>query len=464
MSKNKNNQTFWSKRVKNNKGSLYQRYGSSIDIDKKLFREDIMTSIAHVEMLFKQKIINFRSKNKIVYGLQKIEKEIEKGKFKFDKKFEDIHMNIEKRLFEIIGDEAGLLHTGRSRNDQVVTDLKIWMRKSIFKIENSLNSLMKSIINLSEKNIYSVMPGFTHLKNAQPISFSHYLLSYIEMFKRDKKKFSNCLESLDENPLGSAAFAGTTFNIDRNFTTKKLGFKQPTSNSLDAVGDRDFVLDYLYTIATCSIHMSRVAEDIIFWNSDALNFIKLKDKSVTGSSIMPQKRNPDPLEYIRGKSAISIGNLISMMAILKGLPSSYFKDLQDDKEIVFKSDELICLCLNILNEVFKNIIINKSTMSEATKKGYILATDIADFFVKSSGLSFREAYTKTANIVNYSEKKNKALQDLSIKEIQKIVPNASEDIFNILNIEKSVESKKSFGGTSFYNIKKMIRKYKKEIK
>ena len=210
--------------------------------------------------------------------------------------------------------------------------------------------------------------------------------------------------------------------------------------------------------------MSRVAEDIIFWNSDALNFIKLKDKSVTGSSIMPQKRNPDPLEYIRGKSAISIGNLISMMAILKGLPSSYFKDLQDDKEIVFKSDELICLCLNILNEVFKNIIINKSTMSEATKKGYILATDIADFFVKSSGLSFREAYTKTANIVNYSEKKNKALQDLSIKEIQKIVPNASEDIFNILNIEKSVESKKSFGGTSFYNIKKMIRKYKKEIK
>ena len=284
------------------------------------------------------------------------------------------------------------------------------------------------------------------------------------MFKRDKKKFSNCLESLDENPLGSAAFAGTTFNIDRNFTTKKLGFKQPTSNSLDAVGDRDFVLDYLYTIATCSIHMSRVAEDIIFWNSDALNFIKLKDKSVTGSSIMPQKRNPDPLEYIRGKSAISIGNLISMMAILKGLPSSYFKDLQDDKEIVFKSDELICLCLNILNEVFKNIIINKSTMSEATKKGYILATDIADFFVKSSGLSFREAYTKTANIVNYSEKKNKALQDLSIKEIQKIVPNASEDIFNILNIEKSVESKKSFGGTSFYNIKKMIRKYKKEIK
>ena len=339
MAKNKNNQAIWNTRIKKNASSLFQKVGNSIDIDKRLYKEDIQGSIAHVEMLFKQKIISFKIKNKIVYGLAKIDKEITNNKFEFNKKYEDIHMNIEKRLFQIIGEEAGYVHTARSRNDQVITDFKIWMKNSTNEINNNINKVIKSTIKLAEKNVETIMPGFTHLKNAQAISFAHYLMSYVEMFNRDKKRFSNNLDSLNENPLGVAALAGTSFNIDRNYTTKKLGFKIPTNNSIDTVSDRDFVLDFLYASSVCAMHISRIAEELIIWNSDAFNLINLSDKVVTGSSIMPQKKNPDLLEYLRGKSGSAYGNLFSMLTILKGLPLSYFKDLQDDKEIVFKSND-----------------------------------------------------------------------------------------------------------------------------
>ena len=333
MAKNKNNQAIWNTRIKKNASSLFQKVGNSIDIDKRLYKEDIQGSIAHVEMLFKQKIISFKIKNKIIYGLTKIEKEISNKKFEFNKKYEDIHMNIEKRLFQIIGEEAGYVHTARSRNDQVITDFKIWIRSSTKEINLNLDKVIKSTLKLAEKNIDTIMPGFTHLKNAQAISFAHYLMAYVEMFNRDKKRFTNNLESLDENPLGVAALTGTSFNIDRNYTSKKLGFKKPTNNSIDTVSDRDFVLDFLYSISVCSMHISRIAEELIIWSSDGYNLIKLSDKIVTGSSIMPQKKNPDLLEYLRGKSGSSYGNLFSMLTILKGLPLSYFKDLQDDKEI-----------------------------------------------------------------------------------------------------------------------------------
>ena len=297
MAKNKNNQAIWDARIKNNTSSLFQKIGSSIDIDKRLYKEDIEVSVAHVEMLFKQKIISFKIKNKIIYGLTKIEKEISNNKFQFSKKYEDIHMNIEKRLFQIIGEEAGYVHTARSRNDQVITDLKIWLRSATKKINFSIDKIIKSSLKLAEKNIDTVMPGFTHLKNAQAISFGHYLMAYVEMFSRDKKRFKNNLENLYENPLGVAALTGTPFNIDRNYTSRKLGFKKPTNNSVDTVSDRDFVLDFLYSVSVCSMHVSRIAEELIIWNSDGFKLINLSDKVVTGSSIMPQKKNPDLLEY-----------------------------------------------------------------------------------------------------------------------------------------------------------------------
>ena len=354
MTKNKNNQAIWNTRIKKKASNLFQKVGTSINVDKRLYKEDIQGSIAHVEMLFKQKIISFKIKNKIIYGLTKIDKEIAKNKFEFNKKYEDIHMNIEKRLFQIIGEEGGYVHTARSRNDQVITDFKIWMKKSTNEINNNINKVIKSTIKLAEKNVETIMPGFTHLKNAQAISFAHYLMSYVEMFNRDKKRFSNNLDSLNENPLGVAALAGTSFNIDRNYTTKKLGFKIPTNNSIDTVSDRDFVLDFLYASSVCAMHISRIAEELIIWNSDAFNLINLSDKVVTGSSIMPQKKNPDLLEYLRGKSGSAYGNLFSMLTILKGLPLSYFKDLQDDKEIVFKSNDNLNNCLKIFDEILKN--------------------------------------------------------------------------------------------------------------
>ena len=265
MVKNKNNQTIWNTRIKNNSGNLSQKIGSSIDVDKRLYKEDIHGSIVHVEMLFKQKIISFRTKNKIIYGLHKIEKEISNKKFEFNKKYEDIHINIEKRLFKIIGEEAGYVHTARSRNDQVITDFKIWIKSANHKISLMLNNVINNSINLAEKNVDTIMPGFTHLKNAQAVSFAHYLMAYVEMFKRDEERFKSNLNSLNENPLGVAALTGTSFNIDRNFTTRKLGFERPTNNSIDTVADRDFGLDFLYSVSVCSLHLSRIAEELIIW-------------------------------------------------------------------------------------------------------------------------------------------------------------------------------------------------------
>ena len=463
MVKNKNNQAIWNTRIKKQISTTFQKVGGSINIDKRLFKEDIQGSIVHVEMLFKQKIISFRVKNKIIYGLKKIQNEIIKKKFDFNINYEDIHMNIEKRLFQIIGDDAGYIHTARSRNDQVITDLKIWMRSNTEKINNNLDNIIKTILKISEKNIETIMPGFTHLKNAQAISFAHYLMAYIEIFLRDKKRFKNSLDSLNENPLGVGALSGTSFNIDRNYTTKKLGFKTPTNNSIDTISDRDFVLDFLYNCSVCSMHISRIAEELIIWNSDGFNLIRLSDKVVTGSSIMPQKRNPDLLEYLRGKTGLVYGNLFSMLTILKGLPLSYFKDLQDDKEIVFKANDTLINCLKILNETLINVIPNKKKMLELANLGYLTATDLADYLVKNHSKSFREAYQITAKLVNFAEKNKKRLEDLSIQDLKKIEPKLTNDVLKVFDLKNSINSKKSYGGTAFYNIKKMILKYKKTL-
>jgi len=457
---NKKNKPVWSTRIKTKTSNTFQKASSSINIDQRLFKEDIIASIAHTEMLNRQKIINFKIKNKIIWGLKKIHNQIIKKKHVFDYKDEDIHMNIEKKLFELIGEDAGYIHTARSRNDQVLVDFKIWMINSNSKLIKMLDQTINNILKIAEKNIYTIMPGFTHLKNAQPISFAHYILAYVEMFSRDKSRLKNNFTSLKENPLGSGALSGTSFNIDRNFTTKKLGFKTPTRNSIDTVSDRDFVLDFLFASSVCAMHISRLAEEFIIWNSDAFKLITLNDSIVTGSSIMPQKKNPDALEYLRGKVGNSYGNLFSMMTILKGLPLSYFKDLQDDKKIVFETFDNLIDSIKVLNEVLKNFSVNKNEMLSLAKKGHITATDLADYLVKNLNYPFRKSYQITAKIVNYCEKNKKNLIDLSLKELNKIEPNINEDVIKVFDLKNSVNSKKSYGGTSFENIKKMIKKYK----
>ena len=459
--KNKN-KTVWSNRFSKGNSRSFQRIGSSINIDKRLYKEDIFASIIHAQMLVKQKIIPKKDGIKIINGLKKIEKEIDKGKFKFKEKFEDIHLNIEKRLFEIIGQSAGHLHTARSRNDQVVTDFKIWIKNATLDINDVLNLLIKSILKKAEKNIDTVMPGFTHLKNAQPISFAHYLLAYVEMLIRDKKRFLNNLELIDECPLGSAALAGTSYNIDRKFTAKKLGFKKPTGNSIDSVCDRDFAIDFLSAAATCAMHMSRLAEDFIIFNSEAFSFINFSDKVLTGSSIMPQKKNPDPAELIRGKTAINYGKLNSMLTIMKGLPISYYKDLQDDKSLVFDSYDTLKDTLIMGNELILNLNTNKNNMKKMAQKGYTTATDFADFLVKEKNIPFREAYITSSKLVNFAEKKKVRLDEIPLKDINKFLKKININNIKIFDVVSSMNSKTSYGGTATKNIKGMIKKYRKE--
>tara|TARA_A100001011_G_C14315555_1_gene847815 strand:+ start:116 stop:1504 length:1389 start_codon:yes stop_codon:yes gene_type:complete len=457
------NKTVWSNRFGRSNSKNFQRIGSSINIDKRLYNEDIQASIVHVQMLVKKRIIPGKDGKKIINGLKRIKKEIDRNKFKFKEKFEDIHQNIEKRLFQTIGESAGYLHTARSRNDQVVTDFKIWVKEASLDINSTLNILIRSILKKASININTVMPGFTHLKNAQPISFAHYLLAYVEMLNRDKRRFKNNVVLIDECPLGSAALAGTSFNIDRNYTAKKLGFKKPTNNSIDAVSDRDFAIDFLSAAATCAMHLSRLAEDFIIFNSEAFSFIEFSDKVLTGSSIMPQKKNPDPAELIRGRTAINYGNLNSMLTIMKGLPISYYKDLQDDKELVFDSYDTLKDSLSMSIELIDNLIAKKNNMKNMAQKGYTTATDFADYLAKKNKMPFRKGYAIASKLVNYAEKKKIRLDELSMEEINKFVKNIEINIPKIFNIVNSMNSKTSFGGTSTRNIRKMIKKYKKEL-
>ncbi len=461
--KNKN-KAVWGTRFNKTTSKIFEKIGASIDVDKRLFEEDIFASIVHAQMLVKQKIINKNKGNQIVNGLKKIRNEIKKNKFKFNKKYEDIHLNIEKRLFEIIGENAGYLHIARSRNDQVITDFKLWIKKASNEIVKNLNNLIKSFLKKSESNIDTIMPGFTHLKNAQPISFAHYLLAYIEMFKRDKERFTSNISYIDECPLGVGALAGTSYKIDRNFTSKKLGFKKPTNNSIDTVSDRDFALDFLSAASICAMHISRFAEEIIIWNSDIFKLIKLDDKMLTGSSIMPQKKNPDPAELIRGRAAKNFGLLQSMLTTLKGLPLSYFKDMQEDKAFVFDSYDTILESIIITNELVKNLKANKDRMLALSNEGYTTATDFADYLVQNNNLSFREAYKISAKLVNYAEKKRKKLNELNFSEIKKTRSDLNQNVMKVFNVINSVNLKTSYGGTSAKNIKMMISKIKRQLK
>ena len=461
--KNKN-KTIWSKRLKVKSSKSFQRIGSSINVDKRLYKQDIFASIVHTQMLIKQKIIPKREGKKIINGLNKIKAQIDGGKFIFQEKYEDIHLNIEKKLFDTIGSAAGYMHTARSRNDQVVTDFKLWIRYSTEDILSEINKVMQALIKKAEKNSSTVMPGFTHLKNAQPISFAHYLLAFYEMLKRDKQRFKNNLNLLDECPLGSAALSGTSYKIDRNFTSKKLGFKKPTDNSIDSVSDRDFAIDFLYAAAVCAMHMSRLAEDFIILNSDAYKLISFNDSMLTGSSIMPQKKNPDPAELIRGRVGINYGKLNSILTIMKGLPMSYFKDLQDDKKLVFDGFDTLKDTLIMSYELITNLKPSKEKMLKMANEGYTTATDFADYLVKEKKLTFRDAYGISSKLVNFAEKNNKTLNQVSLNELKKFNKDLDSDVLKIFDVKNSMNSKNSYGGTSEKNTKKMIKKYKKEVK
>ena len=461
--KNKN-KAVWNTRFNNATSKIFEKIGASIDIDKRLYEEDILGSIVHTQMLIKQKIISKKRGSKIINGLKKIRNEIKKNRFKFDKKYEDIHLNIEKRLFGIIGNDAGYLHIARSRNDQVITDFKLWIKNASEKIVKNLNNLIKNFLKKSESNIHTIMPGFTHLKNAQPISFAHYLLAYVEMFARDKKRFTNNIEYIDECPLGVGALAGTSYKIDRNFTSKKLGFKKPTNNSIDTVSDRDFALDFLSSASICAMHISRFAEELIIWNSDIFKLIHLNDKMLTGSSIMPQKKNPDPAELIRGRAGKNFGSLQAMLTTMKGLPLSYYKDMQEDKALVFNSHDTLLESIIITNELVKSLKPNKERMFFLSNEGYTTATDFADYLVQNNNLSFRDAYKVSAKLVNYAEKNKKKLNQLNFDEVKKTKNNLDKSVMNVFNVRNSVNLKTSYGGTSTKNIEKMISKLKKEFK
>ena len=445
--KNKN-KTVWGARFNNSTSKIFEKIGASIDIDKRLFEEDILGSIVHTQMLIKQKIIVRKKGNRIIKGLKKIRNEIRKNKFNFNRRYEDIHLNIEKRLFAIIGSDAGYLHIARSRNDQVITDFKLWIKKASKEINKNLNNLIKSFLKKSINNIQTIMPGFTHLKNAQPISFAHYLLAYVEMFKRDKKRFTSNINYIDECPLGVGALAGTSYEIDRNFTAKKLGFRKPTDNSIDTVSDRDFALDFLSSASICAMHISRFAEELIIWNSDIFKLIKLDDKMLTGSSIMPQKKNPDPAELIRGRAGKNFGLLQAMLTTMKGLPLSYYKDMQEDKTLVFNSYDTLLESIVITNELIKNLKPNKERMLSLSNDGYTTATDFADYLVQNNNLSFREAYKISAKLVNYAEKNKKKLNQLDFDEVKKMKNDLDKNVMKVFNVRNSVNLKTSYGGTS----------------
>jgi len=461
--KNKN-KAVWGTRFNNATSKIFEQIGASIDIDKRLFAEDILGSIVHTQMLVKQKIIDKKKGIKIINGLKKIRNEIKKNKFIFNKKYEDIHLNIEKRLFAIIGEDAGYLHIARSRNDQVITDFKLWIKKASEKIIKNLDNLIKSFLKKSEGNLKTIMPGFTHLKNAQPISFAHYLLAYVEMFRRDKNRFNSNMDYINECPLGVGALAGTSYNIDRNFTSKKLGFKKPTSNSIDTVSDRDFALDFLSSASICAMHISRLAEELIIWNSDIFKIIKFEDKMLTGSSIMPQKKNPDPAELIRGRTGKNFGSLQAMLTTMKGLPLSYYKDMQEDKALVFQSYDTLLGSIVITNELIKALKPNKERMLLLSNEGYTTATDFADYLVQNKNISFREGYKISAKLVNYAEKKKKKLNELSLNEVRRVKKDLNKSVMKVFDVKNSVNLKSSYGGTAIKNIKKMISKLKREFR
>ena len=464
MKKNKKNiNPIWGNNFNKQSNPLLEKINSSIDFDKRLVLQDLRVSEVHSLMLKKKKIISSSEYKLIIKGLKKIKTLILNNKFKFDKKYEDIHMNIEIELHNLIGDTAEKLHTARSRNDQVVTDFKLWIIKATKEIYSKIGDLQKTIIKKAALHVKTILPGFTHLQSAQIVSFAHHLMAYYEMLKRDKDRFLYSINRMNECPLGSAALAGTSFPIDRILTSKMLGFKKPTSNSMDSVSDRDYALEFLSNAAICGSHLSRFGEDITIWASTQFKFITLSDDFSTGSSIMPQKKNPDSAELMRGKMGRLSGNFISLLTTVKGLPLTYNKDLQEDKEPVFDTYDNLVLIIEVANGIIKGVKINKNEMLKACNKGNLMATDLADWLVINYNVSFRKAYKMIGKIISIANKKNCQINDLTIAELNIISNDSGAKIKKFLKIDNSINYKKSLGSTSPKEVKKAIQIAKKEL-
>ena len=438
----------WGGRFGGGPDDIMEEINASIGFDQRLFAQDIRGSLAHAEMLVKQGIISPEDGASIAQGLHQIEAEINAGTFNFSRALEDIHMNIEARLAEIIGDAAGRLHTARSRNDQVATDFRLYVRDALDHIGTQIHTLMGVLINKAETHADTIMPGFTHLQPAQPVTFGHHILAYVEMLARDAGRFHDARKRMNESPLGAAALAGTGFPIDRHMTAEALGFDAPMGNSMDAVSARDFALEALSAAAICATHMSRLAEEIVIFSGPAYGFFNLPDAYSTGSSIMPQKRNPDAAELIRAKTGRIIGALGGLMIVMKGLPLAYSKDMQEDKEGVFNALDSISLCLAAMSGMMEALSINAYAMHAAAGSGYATATDLADWLVREAGLPFREAHHVTGQLVALAEEKACTLDALSLADMQNIEASITEHVFSVLSVENSVASRLAFGGTA----------------
>ncbi len=463
-SSSKTSNKMWGGRFETKPSNLMEEINQSITFDKKLYQQDILGSKTHAKMLESVGILSKTELSKITKGLDQIKKEIESGKFEFKTELEDIHMNIEARLKEIIGDIAGKLHTARSRNDQVALDFRLYVRDEIDETLNLLNSLQKNLVQKAEENLGAIMPGFTHLQVAQPVLFSHHLLAYFEMFKRDISRLTDLRKRINECPLGAAALAGTSFPIDRKMTAKELGFNRPTSNSMDSVSDRDFAIEMLFCLSLTSTHLSRFAEEIVIWMSAGFKFVSLSDAFTSGSSIMPQKKNPDAAELVRGKTGRIFGSLFSLLTVIKGLTLTYSKDMQEDKEVVFDAIENSKLCIRAMSGMVADMKANKENMLEMAKKDFSTATDLADWLVKNLKMPFRNAHHVTGSIVKLAETKKVELHELKLADIQKIEKKITNKIYDVLSVEDSVNSRISIGGTSTLRVKEEIKKAKKLVK
>lgn len=452
----------WGGRFSRRTDELAERFTASIDVDKRLYDSDIKGSIAHLKMLASASIIRKDEADILIKGLGIVKKKIENGEIEFTASLEDIHTHIEDALGKVTGDLAGKLHTGRSRNDQIALDVRIYLKKETAIIIALIRKFLSSLVLMAKKQIDVIMPGYTHLQRAQPVLFSHHLMAYYEMFKRDIERFENCVKRVDVLPLGSAALAGTTVPLDREFTRDVLAFSKVSENSIDSVSDRDFIMEFISHAAICMIHFSRLSEELILWSSSEFSFITISDSFTTGSSIMPQKKNPDVAELVRGKTGRVVGNLMNILTIMKSLPMAYNKDMQEDKKPLFDTVDTLKICTEVYARMFENIKVRKDRMYAACKQGFLNATDLADYLV-GKGIAFRHAHAIAGRTVAYALNHGKELDDLTLEEFSNFSDRITEDVFECININEMISRRISYGGTGFENVKQAVNNAAKEM-
>ncbi len=459
---NKGSEKLWGGRFSQSTDELMEKFNASIDVDRRLYESDIEGSIAHVKMMAKESIITKSEADALIKGLGKVKKQIENNEIKFSAGLEDIHMHIEDALGKVSGDVAKKLHTGRSRNDQVALDVRIYLKKETRIIIDLLYGFQKSIVKMAKTHLDVIMPGYTHLQRAQPVLFSHHLLAYYEMFKRDIQRFEDCFKRIDVMPLGTAALAGTTYPLNREFTKEVLSFSKVSDNSIDSVSDRDFIMEFISHASIVMIHFSRLSEEMILWSSSEFSFITISDAFTTGSSIMPQKKNPDAAELVRGKTGRVVGNLVSILTIMKSLPMAYNKDMQEDKEPLFDTVDTLKICSEVYTRMFENIKVHKDRMYNACTTGFLNATDLADYLV-SKGMAFRQAHSVSGRAVAFAQDQGKELDDLSLEEFKDLSNLIDQDVYEFITIEKMISRRISYGGTGFDNVKQAVKRAMEEL-